>query len=79
MSNACFGALPIPGGVRFRVWAPAASELSLVIHDGAAAGRYSPPRDGEGVFDLMVGRAAAGDRYSYRIDGSDTSRIWRRS
>ncbi len=71
MSKAGFGALPIPGGVRFRVWAPAASELSLVIQDGAAAGTYRPPRDADGVFDLMVERAAAGDRYSYSIDGSE--------
>jgi maltooligosyltrehalose trehalohydrolase len=71
MAKACFGALPVPGSVRFRVWAPAAPELSLIVHDGRAAGTYQPPRDDEGVFDILVAEAAAGDRYSYRIDGSD--------
>ena len=66
-----FGARPIRGGVRFRVWAPAADELTLVIHDGAAHGEYSVPRDEEGVFELIVDRAAAGDRYAYRLDGGD--------
>jgi maltooligosyltrehalose trehalohydrolase len=52
------------------VWAPGAAELSLVVHDGRAAGTYRPPRDEEGVFDLIVDGAAAGNRYSYVIDGS---------
>ena len=66
-----FGALPVRGGVRFRVWAPTARDVTLVVHDGAAAREYSVPRDDEGVFDLIVDRAAAGDRYSYRINGGD--------
>jgi maltooligosyltrehalose trehalohydrolase len=66
-----FGARPVRGGVRFRVWAPAADELALVIHDGVARGEYRLPRDEEGAFDLIVDRAAAGDRYAYRIDGGD--------
>ena len=66
-----FGARPVRGGVRFRVWAPAASELTLVVHDGAARGEYPVPRDEEGAFDLIVDRAAAGDRYAYRLDGGD--------
>jgi maltooligosyltrehalose trehalohydrolase len=66
-----FGARPVPGGVRFRVWAPSARHLTLVVHDGAAAGEYSVPKDDEDVFDLIVDRAAAGDRYRYRINGGD--------
>ena len=64
-----FGALPVPSGVRFRVWAPAARELTLVLHDGRAAGTYPIPRDTHGVFDRIVDAAAAGDRYSYRVNG----------
>lgn len=64
-----FGALPVPSGVRFRVWAPAARELTLVLHDGGAAGDYPLPRDADGVFDRIVDGAAAGDRYSYRVNG----------
>jgi maltooligosyltrehalose trehalohydrolase len=66
-----FGALPVRGGVRFRVWAPSTSQLALVIHDGRAAGTHEMPRDGEGVFDLIVDGAAAGDRYAYRLDTGD--------
>jgi len=64
-----FGALTRPSGVRFRVWAPAARALTLVLHDGRAAGEYPMPRDSEGVFDRIVDAAAAGDRYSYQVDG----------
>jgi maltooligosyltrehalose trehalohydrolase len=67
-SESGFGARPVRGGVRFRVWAPAARELTLVIHDGAAAGTHRPPKDDEGVFDLIVDGAAPGDRYSYRVN-----------
>jgi maltooligosyltrehalose trehalohydrolase len=63
-----FGARPAPGGIRFRVWAPAATEMTLVIHDGTAAGRYPLPCGETGLFDRIVDGAAAGDRYSYRID-----------
>ncbi len=66
-----FGALPVRAGVRFRVWAPTARDLTLVLQDGRAAGEYPLPRDGEGIFDRSVDGAAAGDRYSYRVDGGD--------
>ena len=66
-----FGAVPVRGGARFRVWAPAARDLTLVLHDGRAAGDYALPRDHEGVFDRIVDHAAAGDRYSYRVNGGD--------
>jgi maltooligosyltrehalose trehalohydrolase len=71
ISGSCFGALPVRGGVRFRIWAPSARDLTLVVHDGAAAREYSVPRDDEDVFDLIVDRAAAGNHYSYRINGGD--------
>jgi maltooligosyltrehalose trehalohydrolase len=66
-----FGALPVAGGVRFRVDAPAVRELELVIVDGRASGRHRPRRDAEGVFDLLVAGAAAGDRYAYRLNGGE--------
>lgn len=66
------GALPREaGGVRFRVWAPGAGELTLTIETGGAAGTHLMPRDEAGVHDLIVGAAAAGDRYHYRLDGGD--------
>ena len=69
MTMSGFGALPVSGGVRFRIWAPAAEALDLILHDGGAAGTHPTARDAEGVFDRIVDKAAAGDRYSYRIDG----------
>ncbi|OFW07993.1 MAG: malto-oligosyltrehalose trehalohydrolase [Acidobacteria bacterium RIFCSPLOWO2_02_FULL_67_36] len=68
MLIAGFGALPAPGGVRFRVWAPAVSSLSVILHDGPAKGRYLLGMDAEGVYDRTVDGAAAGDRYSYSMD-----------
>ncbi len=66
-----FGAIPVPGGVRFRVWAPAARQLTLVLHTGAAAGDHAPGRDAHGIFDLIVDRAGAGDLYGYRLDAGE--------
>src|SRR6185295_924709 len=66
-----FGALPVGGGIRFRIWAPAVRDLAVVLHDGSARGTHLPGRDDEGVFDLIVEGAAAGDRYSYRLDSGE--------
>lgn len=66
-----FGAIPTPDGTRFLSWAPAAADLTLVIHDGAAAGHYPLSRGEHTVFDRIVDGAAAGNRYSYRIDGGE--------
>ncbi|HEX6976361.1 MAG TPA: hypothetical protein VF147_18265, partial [Vicinamibacterales bacterium] len=68
MTTSWFGALPAPGGTRVRLWAPAAKTATLVLHDGQAAGSHLLGRDEEGVFDRIVDGAAAGDRYSYRLD-----------
>ena len=67
VSDYKFGAVPIRGGVRFRVWASSAPELTLLVHDGRAAGSYEMNRDSEGGFESIVDDAAAGDRYSYRL------------
>ncbi len=71
MAASGFGAVPGRGGVRFRVWAPSARTLTLVLHDGAAAGPYPLSRDEGGVFDRLVEDAAPGNHYSYRIDEGD--------
>src|SRR3954471_9340150 len=68
MSEQFFGAIPVRGGVRFRVWAPTASHLTLVLHDGRARGEHPMPRLEDGVFDALVDGASAGDRYGYRVD-----------
>src|SRR5689334_604581 len=66
-----FGALPVADGVRFSVWAPSVSQLTLVLHDGRAAGEYEMSRDEKGVFAIEIEGASAGDRYRYRVNGSE--------
>ncbi|MGE5640273.1 MAG: malto-oligosyltrehalose trehalohydrolase [Clostridia bacterium] len=61
-----FGAELIPGGgVRFRLWAPAAKGVELSFQDS-----FLPmERKEEGFFEKTVPSAKAGDLYRYRIDG----------
>jgi maltooligosyltrehalose trehalohydrolase len=72
MSDESFGALPTPAGVRFRLWAPAARQLTLALLDGRAAGEYPMAAAREdGLYGVIVPRARAGDRYGYRLDGGE--------
>jgi len=64
-----FGALPEPGGVRFRAPAPASCDLDVEILSGAAAGVYRLVPSSDGVQERFVEAASAGDTYSYLIDG----------
>ena len=73
-----FGALPGRDHVHFRVMAgsPGAGQaanpsVQLVLHTGAAAGTYDMPEEAPGVAAISVARAAAGDRYSYRLGGGE--------
>ena len=66
-----FGALPSQDGVRFTVWSSTEQSLELVLHDGAAAGRHPLAREADGVCATWIRGAAAGDRYSYLLDGSE--------
>jgi maltooligosyltrehalose trehalohydrolase len=67
---AYFGARPSRQGVTFTVWATNADRVQLVLHDGAAAGTHTLARSADGIFDTWIENAAAGDRYSYTLDGS---------
>ena len=69
IAQAFFGALPSQDGVRFRLWAPEAHELTLVLHDGKAAGTHPLARIEGGLFETWVRGAAPGDTYAYRLDG----------
>ncbi|MGH8743298.1 MAG: alpha-amylase family glycosyl hydrolase, partial [Burkholderiales bacterium] len=64
-----FGAEPVEGGVRFRIWAPSAQsvEVCLMRPDGEAAIAMIPL--GEGWFETVTAQAGAGSRYCYRING----------
>ena len=74
-----FGAVPVPGGVRFRLWAPDAARVRLSIRRGGA-----PPSvielaradtrgssDLPGAWEATVSGAHAGDRYAYAVDAGD--------
>ncbi|MGZ3532551.1 MAG: alpha-amylase family glycosyl hydrolase [Vulcanimicrobiaceae bacterium] len=63
-----WGAQLLGPGVRFRLWAPAARTVSVVMLDGGE--RIAPMRRLEGGwFERIDGDAHAGARYLYEIDG----------
>ena len=66
-----FGAeLTASGQVRFRLWAPAAHEVELMLHEEADTPRpLKMSAQPDGWFELVTGEAGAGSRYRYRIDG----------
>jgi maltooligosyltrehalose trehalohydrolase len=64
-----FGAEVLPDGrTRFRLWAPSASAIELVLADGRGSRVMSMPKQ-SGGWREVVADAAPGTRYSYRIDG----------
>ena len=66
-----FGAQVLAGGqVRFRLWAPAAKRVDLVLESGGEPARVLPlEATHEGWKGVITGEASAGSRYRYRIDG----------
>jgi maltooligosyltrehalose trehalohydrolase len=71
LAQAFFGAVPSQDGVRFRLWAPDAHDMILVLHDGTAAGDHPLARTEGGLFETWIRGAAPGDTYSYRMDGDE--------
>jgi maltooligosyltrehalose trehalohydrolase len=65
------GANPTPAGVRFRVWAPAATRVDVVLYDGDADAAHPLAPEGAGYFAGEVRGAGAGARYRYRLDGGE--------
>jgi maltooligosyltrehalose trehalohydrolase len=61
-----FGAEIRGCGVRFRLWAPAAEQVEVALEGGGPL--PMPPR-GEGWFELVTERAAAGSLYRFHTDG----------
>jgi 1,4-alpha-glucan branching enzyme/maltooligosyltrehalose trehalohydrolase len=58
------------GGTRFRLWAPAANTVDLIIESEPMRGPLSMQHSDGGWFDLNVPDAGAGARYFFRIDGA---------
>ncbi|HSC29045.1 MAG TPA: alpha-amylase family glycosyl hydrolase, partial [Vicinamibacterales bacterium] len=71
MWHAQFGALRVDGGVRFRTVAPEGTDLRLVLQGGPMSGDYEMVEVGGGIFDLLIPDVGAGQRYGYRLGGSD--------
>jgi maltooligosyltrehalose trehalohydrolase len=64
-----FGAELVNGGVRFRLWAPDARNVSLLV-DGPNRNSELPlDSAGDGWCEMVVAGAKAGTRYRFRIDG----------
>ncbi|MDH5275726.1 MAG: alpha-amylase family glycosyl hydrolase, partial [Gammaproteobacteria bacterium] len=57
-------------GVRFRLWAPGAKNVDLVLPDAATPRELPMPRLDGGWFELVAAQAGAGSRYAFRIDNS---------
>ena len=68
-----FGAELTAGGeVRFRLWAPAARQVELLLCDPRGAAMHAAPMQAleDGFFALVTSAAGAGSLYRYRIDGT---------
>lgn len=66
-----FGATVLPsGGVRFRLWAPAATRIELLLLEGEAPVAIAARREEAGWWCAEVEGARAGTLYRWRIDGT---------
>lgn len=65
-----FGAQVTPAGVRFRLWAPAAHSVELLLCDSTASLSRPMVQAGTGWFERVEPDARAGSRYRFRIDGT---------
>jgi maltooligosyltrehalose trehalohydrolase len=62
----CFGAWRDGDAWSFRVWAPSALRLELVLRDGSSRPLVRGP---DGIFTTSWPGLRSGDRYGYRVDG----------
>jgi maltooligosyltrehalose trehalohydrolase len=57
------------GSVRWRVWAPRAKQVELVLIDGERRRAVPMRREERGFFQHVEANGAEGQRYAYRLDG----------
>ena len=57
------------GAVRFRLWAPAAARVDVILSTGGAKRELATRECGEGWHEAIVEIADVGTRYGFRIDG----------
>jgi maltooligosyltrehalose trehalohydrolase len=75
------GAIGLPdGAARWRVWAPRAARVELVLHDGADRRVFPMQAEERGFHQLSRPSVADGQRYAYRLDGGperpDPCSLW---
>jgi maltooligosyltrehalose trehalohydrolase len=63
------GAEVDPDGAHFRVWAPAARDIQLVIERDGVTTDVNLEKEPDGYYAAFVPRLTAGARYQYRLDG----------
>lgn len=63
------GATPIAGGVRFRVWAPAAARVDVIVYGPDAERIYPLVAEERGYHSGVAEGVGVGARYRYRLDG----------
>ena len=64
-----FGATLVEGGVRFRLWAPSATSVALLLFDEGAPHAQEMTALADGWYELTTNTARVGTRYKFRIDG----------
>ena len=64
------GAVPVPGGIRFRVWAPTRTSVEVVVEPGGPTERRQPlTRQADGTFEAVMADVPPGTLYCYSPDG----------
>lgn len=63
------GAWSTTNGTAFRVWAPEAASLDVVVEGAGRPVLYPLARQTDGTFAAVVSDVRAGDRYKYRLSG----------
>src|SRR5688500_2803927 len=66
--------------IRWRVWAPRARGVELVLIDGGGRRDIAMVAEGDGYFSHVEAGVADGQRYAYRLDGGperpDPCSLW---
>ncbi|MEJ1961520.1 MAG: malto-oligosyltrehalose trehalohydrolase [Gammaproteobacteria bacterium] len=63
-----FGAELVDGGVRFRLWAPAAKSVALLLYQDGTPSALPMLQQPDGWFEQITNEATAGTRYKFKID-----------
>ena len=63
------GAQPCSGGTHFRLWAPSAESVEVVLEDGQLTVALKP--EASGYFSAIVEHVPAGNHYRFRMDAGE--------